>query len=64
MPFGTYKDFSDCVNKNKDKDDPKAYCAAIQKKAEGENIRRDTQGRIIVAENVPIVFNSSIGVVE
>lgn len=34
MPFGEYEDFDDCVNKNRDKDDPKAYCAAIKAKIE------------------------------
>jgi len=30
MPFGQYKDFKDCINKNRDKQDPEAYCAAIE----------------------------------
>ncbi len=34
MPFAGYKDFDDCVKKNSDKEDPKAYCAQIQRKAE------------------------------
>lgn len=37
MPFAEYKDFDDCVKKNQDKDDPKAYCAAIKAKTE-ENV--------------------------
>lgn len=36
MPFAGYKDFDECVSKNSDKDDPAAYCAAIQQKAEKE----------------------------
>lgn len=36
MPFGPYKDFKDCVNKNRDKDNPKAFCAALHKKITGE----------------------------
>lgn len=32
MPFGEYKDFDDCVRKNSDKKDPKAYCATIERK--------------------------------
>jgi len=36
MPFGEYKDFDDCVSKNKDKDDPEAYCATIKRNIEGE----------------------------
>lgn len=35
MPFADYKDFADCVAKNKDRKDPAAYCAVIQKDAEG-----------------------------
>lgn len=60
MPFGDYKNFDDCVSKNQDKSNPEAYCASIQKKFEGENIKRDIKGRQIIAENVPIVFNASI----
>ncbi len=36
MPFGQYKNFAECVSKNKSKSDPKAYCATIQRKAEGK----------------------------
>lgn len=62
MPFGDYKNFDDCVSKNQDKSSPEAFCASIQKKVEGEDIKRDVQGRQIIAENVPIIFSSSIGV--
>lgn len=34
MPFANYKDFADCVAKNKDKGDPKAYCGSIKHKVE------------------------------
>lgn len=34
MPFGQYKDFADCVAKNADKKDPKAYCGTIKAAAE------------------------------
>lgn len=37
MPFGgdcEYADFDACVKANKDKDDPKAYCATLQDKTE------------------------------
>jgi hypothetical protein len=41
MPFGPYKNFDDCVRKVSHKKnppkDPKAYCAWIQKKIEGED---------------------------
>ena len=36
MPFGPYKDFQDCINKNKNKDSPGGYCAMIHKKITGE----------------------------
>jgi len=37
MPFGPYKDFADCVSKNKGKvDNPEAYCASIHKKITGK----------------------------
>jgi hypothetical protein len=35
MPFGEFQDFADCVSKNQDKDDPKAFCGFIQKSIEG-----------------------------
>ena len=34
MPFAGYEDFDECVRKNKDKEDPKAYCAEIKRKTE------------------------------
>lgn len=34
MPFAGYKDFDDCVAKNRDKRDPKAYCATIMRQVE------------------------------
>src|SRR6266498_184276 len=37
MPFGPdcqYADFAECVRENSDRDDPQAYCAAIQKRTE------------------------------
>lgn len=30
MPIGEYADFDECVRKNSDKEDPKAYCGKIQ----------------------------------
>ncbi len=35
-PFGDYKDFDDCVARNSDKSDPKAYCATIMRAVEGK----------------------------
>jgi len=34
MPLAGYKDFDECVRKNSDKEDPKAYCGAIKHKVE------------------------------
>lgn len=36
MPFGQYKDFADCVAKNRDKNDPEAYCATIKRAIKGD----------------------------
>lgn len=36
MPFAGYKDFADCVKKNKDKEDPEAYCSSIMREVEGK----------------------------
>ena len=35
-PFGQYKDFKQCVEANKDKKDPEAYCAQLHKKITGK----------------------------
>ncbi len=35
MPFAGYRDFDECVRKNSKKDNPKGYCATIQRKVEG-----------------------------
>ena len=39
MPFGPYKDFNECVAKNKSKSNPSAYCATIKRKAEGKECK-------------------------
>jgi len=39
LPFAGYKNFADCVRKNKDKGDPAAYCGAIKHQVEGANSR-------------------------
>jgi hypothetical protein len=46
MPFAGYTDFNDCTRRNRDKDNPDAYCGSIKrdtedkmKKARGEVIR-------------------------
>ncbi|MFA5406915.1 MAG: hypothetical protein WC307_06185 [Candidatus Nanoarchaeia archaeon] len=30
MPFSNYESFQDCVNKNRDKENPEAYCGYIE----------------------------------
>jgi hypothetical protein len=34
VPFAGYRDFADCVAKNRDKKDPDAYCAEVQRRSE------------------------------
>lgn len=34
MPFAGYSDFADCVSRNRDKDDPDAYCGSIKHEVE------------------------------
>jgi len=43
MPFGKYNDFKDCVNRNKNVDDPAAYCAEIEKRIKGKNMSDKTK---------------------
>jgi len=47
MPMGKYKNFQDCVEKNKDKKNPEAYCGEIKKKVEGTagKPKRDGSGK-------------------
>lgn len=40
MPFAGYSDFADCVAKNKDKGNPKAYCGSIQARVEGKSKKK------------------------
>jgi hypothetical protein len=42
MPFGPYKDFQDCVTRNGDKDNPEAYCAALEREILTEPAAADT----------------------
>jgi len=37
MPFADYEDFADCVEKNPDKDDPKAFCGWLKHRIEGSD---------------------------
>lgn len=34
MPFAGYRDFEDCKSKNRDKNDPDAYCGSIKHQVE------------------------------
>lgn len=45
-PFGEYDSFDDCVNKNKDKNDPEAYCATIQRQVEGKKDHAHANGML------------------
>lgn len=52
MPFAGYKDFDECIRKNRDKKDPEAYCAEIKRRVEkfvkggpGSGIRGHTTAR-------------------
>lgn len=38
MPFAGYKDFKDCILKNRDKENSKAYCAVIMRKVENSKL--------------------------
>lgn len=40
MPFAGYKDFDECVSKNRDRRDPKAYCAAIERRVKRARVNR------------------------
>lgn len=39
MPFADYKDWDDCISKNKDKDNPEAYCGYIKNKVEESTLK-------------------------
>jgi len=40
MPLGKYKNFKDCVRKNRDKSNPEAYCGSIYWKVEGQKKKK------------------------
>lgn len=40
MPFAGYRNFADCVAKNKNKGNPAAYCGAIQAQVEGKSKKK------------------------
>lgn len=39
MPFGEFKDFADCVKKNRSKRDPEAFCAEIERRIKARRKR-------------------------
>ncbi len=52
MPFGPYEDFDDCVAKNQDKADPKAYCAAIENATQEEKAQMKSPTRAKVGGEI------------
>lgn len=58
MPFAGYRDFDECVAKNRDKGDPKGYCATIQRKVEGPRAGRGGRMREADAEDLPTLSAS------
>lgn len=59
MPFGEYEDFSDCIRKNSDKEDPEAYCAAIKRQIEGKMTKVSATMKVSVeATDGPNVFRA------
>ena len=40
MPFAGYKNFQDCVNKNKNKKNPQAYCSSIMRQVEKKKTKK------------------------
>jgi len=40
MPFAGYRNFSDCISKNKGKKNPQAYCATIMRAVEQPSKKR------------------------
>ena len=46
MPFGPYEDFADCVADNQDKDNPEAYCAALEDLLKDESEATATMSRM------------------
>ena len=60
MPFGNYKDFADCVSKNSDKEDAKAYCASIQKQSESKTVEMNGKKYKVVEENASFKIMASI----
>ncbi len=60
MPFAGYKDFDECVKKNRDKADPKGYCASIMRKVEGKEMDKEHFREPAITR----MFNAVIGPVD
>jgi len=54
MPFGEYKDFKDCVSKNKNKKNPEGYCAQIHKNITG---KYPNEKRNNIKERIELLYN-------
>lgn len=54
MPLGPYRDFDDCVAKNKDKRNPEAYCGALERDINPEGTAGASVPRVKM-QIVPIV---------
>jgi len=50
-PMGQYKDFADCVAKNSDKDDPRAYCGSIKAQTENNSINTSKEQFKVLTDN-------------
>ena len=57
VPFAGYKDFDECVRKNQDKADPKAYCGSIKAKAENEGDKDMAE----LESKITRMFNAPMG---
>jgi hypothetical protein len=60
MPFGKYKDFAACVAANQDKDDPKAFCAALEQKSKNKTEKLFEVRKFDDAQNLVYGFASII----
>lgn len=58
-PFAGYENFDACVNENRDKENPDAYCAAIMHQVEGEKSKDAGLGQKLKLISQPEQKNSS-----
>ena len=58
MPFAGYKNFADCVSKNRNKKNPQAYCGFIMHQVEGKTQKKDIyQESKMTSKNMPLVHD-------